>query len=136
MADLADRLTDLETRITALNKRIDAWSKQDTTAKTLLELCGVGSATASAAVATAGDVSVFKNGRQFAAWLGLVPKQNSSGGKTQLGANYQTRRPLFANPLGSRGQNGDASRQQSTKIHACLTGFIACKSDAPVMLWQ
>ena len=34
------------------------------------------------AVATAGDVSVFKNGRQFAAWLGLVPKQNSSGGKT------------------------------------------------------
>lgn len=86
IADLADRLTDLETRITALNKRIEAWSKQDATAKALLELCGVGSVTASAAVATAGDVSVFKNGRQFAAWLGLVPKQNSSGGKTQLGA--------------------------------------------------
>ena len=86
MADLADRLTDLEMRISALNKRIEDWSKQDTIAKALLELCGVGSVTASAAVATAGDVSVFKNGRQFAAWLGLVPKQNSSGGKTQLGA--------------------------------------------------
>lgn len=86
MADLADRLTDLETRIDTLNKRIDAWSKQDSTVKALLELCGVGSVTASAAVATAGDVSVFKSGRQFAAWLGLVPKQNSSGGKTQLGA--------------------------------------------------
>ena len=86
IADLADRLTDLETRITALNKRIESWSKQDSTAKALLELCGVGSITASAAVATAGDVSVFKNGRQFAAWLGLVPKQNSSGGKTVLGA--------------------------------------------------
>ena len=86
IADLADRLTDLETRITALNKRIEAWSKQDTTAKALLELCGVGSVTASAAEAAAGDVSVFKNCRQFAAWLGLVPKQNSSGGKTQLGA--------------------------------------------------
>lgn len=86
MADLADRLTDLETRIDTLNKRIEAWSKQDSTARALLELCGVGSVTASATVATAGDVSVFKNGRQFAAWLGLVPKQNSSGGKTQLGA--------------------------------------------------
>lgn len=86
MADLAVRLTDLEARIDALNKRIDAWSKQDSTAKALLELCGVGSVTASAVVATAGEVSVFKNGRQFAAWLGLVPKQNSSGGKTQLGA--------------------------------------------------
>ena len=86
MTDLADRLTDLETRIDALNKRIESWSKQDSTAKALLELCGVGSITASAAVATAGDVSVFKNGRQFAAWLGLVPKQNSSGGKTVLGA--------------------------------------------------
>lgn len=86
MTDLAERLTDLETRIDMLNKRIEAWSKQDSTAQALLALCGVGSVTASAAVATAGDVSVFKNGRQFAAWLGLVPKQNSSGGKTQLGA--------------------------------------------------
>ena len=86
IADLADRLTELETRIDTLNKRIESWSKQDSTAKALLELCGVGSVTASAAVATAGDVSVFKNGRQFAAWLGLVPKQNSSGGKTLLGA--------------------------------------------------
>lgn len=86
MTDLAERLTDLETRIDTLNKRIDAWSKQDSTAQALLALCGVGSVTASAVVATAGEVSVFKNGRQFAAWLGLVPKQNSSGGKTQLGA--------------------------------------------------
>uniref|UniRef100_A0A486XSA2 Mobile element protein n=1 Tax=Rheinheimera sp. BAL341 TaxID=1708203 RepID=A0A486XSA2_9GAMM len=86
IADLADRLTDLEMRISTLNKRIESWSKQDSSAQALLALCGVGSITASAAVATAGDVSVFKNGRQFAAWLGLVPKQNSSGGKTQLGA--------------------------------------------------
>jgi transposase len=86
IAELADTLLDLEKRIDALNKRIDCWSKQNHTAQALLTLCGVGSITASAAVATAGDVSVFKNGRQFAAWLGLVPKQNSSGGKTQLGA--------------------------------------------------
>lgn len=86
IAELADRLADLERRIQILNQRISAWSKQDNAAKALLTLCGVGPVTASAAVATAGNVSVFKNGREFAAWLGLVPKQNSSGGKSKLGA--------------------------------------------------
>jgi transposase len=86
IAELADRLADLERRIQILDQRISAWSKQDNTAKALLTLCGVGPVTASAAVATAGNVSVFKNGREFAAWLGLVPKQNSSGGKSKLGA--------------------------------------------------
>ncbi len=86
IAELADRLADLERRIQTLDQRISAWSKQNKAAKALLTLCGVGPITASAAVATAGDVSVFKNGREFAAWLGLVPKQNSSGGKSKLGA--------------------------------------------------
>ena len=86
IAELADRLADLERRIQTLDQRISAWSKQDNAAKALLTLCGVGPVTASAAVATAGNVSVFKNGREFAAWLGLVPKQNSSGGKSKLGA--------------------------------------------------
>ncbi len=86
IAELADRLADLERRIQTLDQRISAWSKQNNAAKALLTLCGVGPITASAAVATAGDVSVFKNGREFAAWLGLVPKQNSSGGKSKLGA--------------------------------------------------
>ncbi len=86
IAELADRLADLERRIQILDQRISAWSKQDNTAKALLTLCGVGTITASAAVATAGDVSLFKHGREFAAWLGLVPKQNSSGGKSKLGA--------------------------------------------------
>jgi Transposase IS116/IS110/IS902 family len=46
---------------------------------------GIGLLTASAATATVGDARQFRNGRQFAAWLGLVPKQNSSGGKDRLG---------------------------------------------------
>ncbi len=86
IAELADRLADLERRIQTLDQRISAWSKQDNTAKALLTLCGVGPVTASAAVATAGNVAAFKNAREFAAWLGLVPKQNSSGGKSKLGA--------------------------------------------------
>jgi transposase len=60
IANLADTLTDLETRIDKLNKQIESWTKQDNTAKALLTLCGVGSVTTSAAVAMAGDVSVFK----------------------------------------------------------------------------
>ena len=86
IAELADRLADLERRLQILDQHISAWSKQDNAAKALLTLCGVGPVTASAAVATAGNVAVFKNGREFAAWLGLVPKQNSSGGKSKLGA--------------------------------------------------
>lgn len=50
-----------------------------------MSVCGVGRLTASAAVATVVDARQFKNGRQMAAWLGIVPKQNSSGGKSRLG---------------------------------------------------
>ena len=54
-------------------------------ASQLLELEGVGPLTATAVVATTGDPSVFKNGRYFSAWLGLVPRQHSTGGKTRMG---------------------------------------------------
>jgi transposase len=49
------------------------------------ELIGIGPITASAAVATVGDFKQFKSGSQFAAWMGLVPRQHSSGGKNNLG---------------------------------------------------
>ncbi|SAL86407.1 transposase [Caballeronia arvi] len=50
-----------------------------------MAVIGIGALTASTAVATAGDARLFKNGRQFAAWLSTVLKQKSSGGKTRLG---------------------------------------------------
>lgn len=59
--------------------------KSDADAQRAMAIVGVGTITASAAVATIGDPRQFKNGHQFAAWLGLVPKQSSSGGKTRLG---------------------------------------------------
>jgi len=74
-----------EERIEALDRRIEQWVKRNEIASKLLQLDGVGSLTASAIVATAGDAKVFKNSRQFAAWLGLVPRQHSSGGKSRLG---------------------------------------------------
>lgn len=82
---MSDALESLEQQLAELDKRIESWSKQSEAAQQLMTLGGVGAITASAAVATTGDAKLFKNGRQYAAWLGLVPNQNSSGGKTQLG---------------------------------------------------
>src|ERR1700730_17116243 len=61
-----------------------AWHRADETSRRLQSVPGLGPITASAIVATVGDPKQFKSGRQFAAWLGLVPQQRSSGGKERL----------------------------------------------------
>lgn len=76
---------DLDKRIDWCDERINVHVKDDAQAKAAKELVGVGVVTASAAVATVGDFHQFKNGAQFGAWLGLTPRQNSSGGKNSLG---------------------------------------------------
>ena len=75
----------LDERIEWCDERINAHVKDDTQAKAAKELVGVGPVTASAVVATVGDFNQFKNGAQFGAWLGLTPRQNSSGGRNSLG---------------------------------------------------
>lgn len=80
-----DQWKDLDERIDWCNERIKAHVKDDAQAKAAKELIGIGPVTASAVVATVGDFNQFKNGAQFGAWLGLTPKQNSSGGKSSLG---------------------------------------------------
>jgi transposase len=80
-----DQWRDTEERIKWCDERINAHVKNDAQAKAAKELMGVGPITASAAVATVGDFHQFKNGAQFGAWLGVTPRQNSSGGKTSLG---------------------------------------------------
>ena len=67
------------------DQRISAHNKDDEAVQRASKLLGVGPITASALVATVGDFKHFRNGAQFGAWLGLTPKQNSSGGKTTLG---------------------------------------------------
>jgi transposase len=58
--------------------------KDDVACQTIAAIPGVGLLSATAAVATMGDAKAFRSGREFAAWLGLVPKQTGSGGKVQL----------------------------------------------------
>ena len=83
--DLADRLRAVDERITAYDRRVDQLVRQTEPAQRLMQMPGVGPVTATAVVATVGNARAFTNGRQFAAWLGLVPRQHSSGGTRRLG---------------------------------------------------
>ena len=80
---LNDRLRELDHQVEELELQIKLWHKENEAQK-LEAIPGIGPITASAIVATVGNATEFKNGRQLAAWLGLVPKQNSSGGKQVL----------------------------------------------------
>jgi transposase len=76
---------ELDEHIDWCDQRIAAHRKQNEQVRQATELMGVGPVTASAVVATVGNFKQFKNGSQFGAWLGLTPRQNSSGGKNNLG---------------------------------------------------
>lgn len=77
-------LAKLDEQVAEIERRMREWKKEDKAVKALSEIPGVGLLTATAAVATMGDVKAFKSGREFAAWVGLVPKQTGSGGKVNL----------------------------------------------------
>jgi transposase len=75
----------VQARLDSSGARIGSNAKTDARSWRLQQIIGVGALTADALVATIGDGQDFKNGRQFAAWLGLTPAQHSSGGKAKLG---------------------------------------------------
>jgi transposase len=76
---------ELSEGIETFEAEIVAHARRDETARRLATIPGIGPITSSLIAATVGDITLFKTARQFAAWLGLVPRQNSSGGKTRLG---------------------------------------------------
>jgi transposase len=78
------RIGALDSEISKIEQRLQVWKKQDQSCMAIADIPGVGLLTATAAVATMGDVKSFKSGREFAAWLGLVPGQVGSGGKVKL----------------------------------------------------
>lgn len=83
--DLLAQLRLLDERIDAYDAQIHAQARLCEPARRLMQIRGIGATTALAIVATVGDAREFKNGRQFAAWIGLVPGQYSTGGRTRLG---------------------------------------------------
>jgi transposase len=82
---VADQLDDLQRRIGELERAISAWHRQNEASRRLATIPGVGPITASAVVATVGAAAGFKSGRHFAAFLGLTPKEHSTGGRRRLG---------------------------------------------------
>jgi transposase len=86
LAALGAQLRMLKAQILEFDRRIMAWHRSNETSKRLDEIPGVGPALATALVASVADPGAFRSGRNFSAWVGLVPKQHSSGGKDRLGS--------------------------------------------------
>ena len=84
MGELREELIELDARIGGYDRKIRELYRNSEICQRLGKVEGIGPVTATALVAAVGDRSSFKNGRQFAAWLGLVPKQRSSGGRARL----------------------------------------------------
>jgi transposase len=81
---LLAHVKELDRHVTELEQQITRWHKSNERSRKLEKVPGIGPITASALVATIGDAKAFQHGRQLAAWLGLVPRQHSTGGKTRL----------------------------------------------------
>lgn len=79
-----EEIAKLDERIARIEARLRAWMHQDRAAQAIAQIPGVGLLTATAAVATMGDARAFRSGREFAAWIGLVPAQTGTGGKIRL----------------------------------------------------
>jgi transposase len=79
-----DHLKALDQQVAQLEAQIKAWHRENDASRKLEQVPGIGPITASALVASMGEAKNFDNGRQVAAWLGLVPRQHSSGGKPTL----------------------------------------------------
>jgi transposase len=117
---------ELNTRIDAIEKQIRTWHTASKASRRLATIPGIGPIIASALTATVADASAFANGRAFAAWLGLVPRQNSSGGKDRLGrvskqGNGQLRRLLII------GAQAALQCSKSLRAHPWVAALLARK---------
>ena len=86
VAALGAQLRMLKAQILEFDRMIRAWHRSSEASRRLDEIPGVGPVLATALVASVADPKAFRSGRDFSAWIGLVPKQHSSGGKDRLGS--------------------------------------------------
>ncbi|MCW8334896.1 IS110 family transposase [Vibrio paucivorans] len=84
LSELYDEVLHLDNRISAIERKLEAICRESEDCQRLLTVPGIGLLSATALIAAIGDIRVFKNGRELAAWLGLVPRQHSTGGKPTL----------------------------------------------------
>jgi transposase len=86
LQDQLRRIDSLDKDIDQIETQIGQWQKQEAACRTITEIPGIGRLTATALVTTMGDAKTFNSGREFAAFLGLVPRQQGTGGKVRLGS--------------------------------------------------
>ena len=82
---IINEIDDIQTRIAGLETQVLAWHNSSPVSQRLATIPGIGPIIATAIAATVADPNIFRSGREFAAWLGLVPRQSSTGGKARLG---------------------------------------------------
>ena len=93
--ELWDELLGLENRLKSINTQIESWASQDQSARRLQSVPGIGALSATAIIAAIGNAAQFNKARDFSAWLGLVPRQHSTGGKSTLGGISKSGNPYI-----------------------------------------
>ena len=119
---LANQIEQIETAVTALERQLLAWHKTDPVSQRLASIPGIGPIIATAIATTVADPKVFRSGREFAAWLGLVPRQNSTGGKTRLGG-ITKRGNRYLRRLLINGASANLLRSKATKADPWVIGL-------------
>lgn len=116
LAILAAQLREVAARVREVELKLWAWHRADAASRRLESVPGIGPVTASAIMATVGDPRQFRSSRQFAAWLGLVPQQRSSGGKERLGG-ISKRRDGYVRRLLVHGTRAIVGWRKRSAIH-------------------
>jgi transposase len=128
LAVIADNLQMLQAKIAVLEREIAARAKANPTVKRLMTIPGVGPIAATALVALAPAASSFRRGRDFAAWLGLTPRQHSSGGKEKLGRTTKMgERSLRRLLIIGASAAANAAARHPTRANDWLAGMLARK---------
>jgi transposase len=128
LAVIADNLQMLQAKIAVLDREIAARAKANPTVKRLMTIPGVGPIAATALVALAPAASSFRRGRDFAAWLGLTPRQHSSGGKEKLGRTTKMgERSLRRLLIIGASAAANAAARHPTRANDWLAGMLARK---------
>jgi transposase len=126
VAALGAQLQTLKAQILQFDRMITAWHRSSEASRRLDDIPGVGPVLATALVASVADPKMFRSGRDFSAWIGLVPKQNSSGGKDRLG-NISKRGDRYLRSLFTTGALAVIryAKIHGTKHRPWLTALLA-----------
>src|ERR1700686_3445492 len=121
---IVSHIEHIQTQIADLERQVLAWHKNNPVSQRLATIPGIGPIIATAIAATIADPSVFHSGREFAAWLGLVPRQNSTGGKARLGG-ISKRGDSYLRRLLVNGAHAVMLRSKAGKVDPWLVALRA-----------